>query len=608
MLKSRDQVEKNDIWNISTLYPSLSDWEQDFSSFIPSKEAPHWPALASFQNRLHEGPENFKNALELIMTLDRHLTKLYTYAHLRHDEDITDTECKMIYEKVVLCAHQLAQESSWFQPEILSLSDDLLNEYLNHPLLKTYHFYLEKMIRLKKHTLSSDQEKLIALAGQAMQTPHKAFSAINDADFNFGSVLDSQNEEKSISHATYALYIRNSDRTLRERAFKKYHSRYKEFENSLCELLSGQIQSHLFTARSRHYSSCLEAALYPKNIDSSIYHALIEAVNKKLPSLHRYMELRKKVLGLEEQHLYDIYIPLIPNVDIKFSYDEAEEAVIDSVAPLGVEYQKILHEGLKKNRWVDRYENKNKRSGAYSSGCFDSMPFILMNYKGVIRDVFTLAHEAGHSMHSWMSRHAQPYHYSDYPIFLAEVASTFNEDLLTQHLLKKFTTPAERIFLLNQKIEDIRGTLFRQTMFAEFELMIHQKIEQGIPLTPQLLKSEYRELNKRYFGPSVIIDEEIDVEWARIPHFYYNFYVFQYATGISAALALSHRVVNGGDNERNEYLNFLKAGSSLYPIEILKMAGINMESPAPVISALETFDRLIDELETLLLADKKSNC
>ncbi len=298
------------------------------------------------------------------------------------------------------------------------------------------------------------------------------------------------------------------------------------------------MQNHLFQARARNYSSCLEAALFPKNIDTSVYYALIQAVHERLDVLHRYMQVRKQILNLEELHLYDTYVPLTSAVDIRMTYREAEEVVIESVAPLGSEYQEFLRKGLQKQQWVDRYENKNKRSGAYSSGCYDSMPYILMNYKELLRDVFTLAHEAGHSMHSLYSRKQQPYHYSDYPIFLAEVASTFNEDLLTRLLMSRCQDPHEKIFLLNQKIEDIRGTLFRQTLFAEFELVLHQHVEQDIPLTPQLLKQEYHQLNQKYFGPATIIDQEIDIEWARIPHFYYNFYVFQYATGISAALAL----------------------------------------------------------------------
>lgn len=600
-MKTRDEIPLDDRWNVEALYPNQDAWEQAFKTFVPQpQQTPYWPALQAYQSTFEKGAEKVKEALDLMMGIDRQLSKLYTYAHLRHDEDIGKPEFKKIYEQILTLAHTFSQETAWFQPELMALSESLLNEYLASPILADYRFYLEKMIRMKKHTLSPDNEKLLAFAGQALQTSHKTFSAINDADFKFEAVLDSSGNTNPLSHATYGIYIREQDRLLRERAFKQYHQQYEAYENTLCELLTGQIQNHLFQARARHFSSCLESALFPKNIDPSVYHALIDAVHERLEVLHRYMKLRKRILKVDELHLYDIYVPLTSAVDIRMSYAEAEKIVIDSVAPLGAEYQEFLKKGFQEQRWVDRYENENKRSGAYSSGCYDSMPYILMNYKTLMRDVFTLAHEAGHSMHSLYSRKTQPYQYSDYPIFLAEVASTFNEDLLIRLLIDRCQNPHEKIFLLNQKIEDIRGTLFRQTMFAEFELLIHQQVEKGIPLTPQLLKQEYRQLNATYFGPSTFIDPEIEIEWARIPHFYYNFYVFQYATGISAALALANKVLKGDEQDRKAYLSFLKGGSSQYPIDMLKMAGIDMTSPAPVKAAIQTFDQLLTELEQLL--------
>lgn len=605
-MKTRNEVDLEDRWNVEALYPSQQAWEEALKTFIPNpQQTPLSPALQAYQGTFGNGAEKVKEALDLSMRIDRELSKLYTYAHLRHDEDITNPEFKKSYEQILNFAHAFSQETSWMQPELMALPDSLLNQYLTSPILADYHFYLEKMVRMKKHTLSQDNEKLLALAAQALQTPHKTFSAINDADFKFGSVLNSQGEEKPLSHGTYGIYLREQDRVLRENAFKKYHQQFESYENTLCELLSGQVQNHFFNARARNFSSCLEAALYPKNIETSVYHALINAVHERIDVLHRYMELRKRILKLKELHLYDVYVPLTSAVDIRMPYLEAEKIVIESVAPLGSEYQEFLRKGFQDQRWVDRYENQNKRSGAYSSGCFDSAPYILMNYKSLLRDVFTLAHEAGHSMHSLYSRKTQPYQYSDYPIFLAEVASTFNEDLLTRLLIERCKDPHEKIFLLNQKIEDIRGTLFRQTMFAEFELLIHQHGEQGIPLTPSLLKEEYRKLNEIYFGPATFIDKEIEIEWARIPHFYYNFYVFQYATGISAALALADKVVKGNQKDRDAYLAFLKGGSSQYPIEMLKMAGIDMTSPAPVKAAIDTFDQLLTELEHLLNETEK---
>lgn len=594
----RKNVKDEDKWNVEAMFPNWESWEKSYSEIIPSQiQGSAWEQLSALKGTLNKGQEQVKSALDLLLSIDRNLSKLYTYAHLKHDEDIADNHCKKCFERILNACHRFMQESAWFQPELISLPDGLLKDYLESPLLADLRFHIEKLIRLKEHTLSPENETLMAIMAQAMQAPHKTFSALNDADFKFGIVKDSEGKEKPITHALYSLYIRDQDRELRENAFKQYHSKYSDYENTLSELLNGQIQVHHANAKARGYASCLESALFPKNIDTSVYHALISAVSDELSVLHRYTALRKKILGLDLLHLYDLYVPLTSDVDILMDYKEAEDIVIESVAPLGSEYQNILRKGFKQQRWVDRYENSNKRSGAYSSGCYDSYPYILMNYKKVLRDVFTLAHEAGHSMHSYLSHKHQPYQYGDYPIFLAEVASTFNEDLLTRLLLKNCKNKAEKIFLINQKIEDIRSTLFRQTMFAEFELFVHEKVEQGIPLTPLQLKEAYRELNAKYYGSELVIDDEADIEWARIPHFYYNFYVFQYATGISAALALAERVVCGGKKEQEDYLSFLKAGSSRYPIDILQMAGIDMRTPLPVKSAIAKFSDLVDLLE-----------
>jgi oligoendopeptidase F len=602
MLITRAEVDPKDCWDVSTLYPNMAAWEKHFQQIHGKERAdgdhsPRWPKIAAFQGQLGDGVEVLKEFLETTCSLDRQLSKLYTYAHLRHDEDITNDQYKNAYSRIASLVHEFATETSWFEPELLALPETLIHVYLSSSLLEEYKFHLEKIIRLKKHTLSPENEKLLALSGKALQSSQKTFSAINDADFKFGTVLDGEGKERELSHGTYGLYIRDRDRVLRENAFKSLHGQFNDYENTMCELLSGQVNKHLFNTRARDYSSCVEASLFPKNINISVYRALIQAVRSKLPVLHKYMALRKRIMKVSELHFYDVYVPLIDQVDIKMSYQEAEKIVIDSVAPLGKEYQKALKKGMQTDRWVDRYENKNKRSGAYSSGCFDSMPYILMNFKGQLKDVFTLAHEAGHSMHSLLSRTNQPYHYSDYPIFVAEVASTFNEALLAATLMERVKTREERLYLINQQIEDIRGTLFRQTMFAEFELLIHTMTEKDIPLTPKTLKEEYRKLNEAYFGPSVVLDDLIDIEWARIPHFYYNFYVYQYATGISAALSLVEIVTNGGDKEREAYLNFLKGGSSHYPIELLQLAGVDMRSPKPVKTAIDKFEVLVKLLE-----------
>ncbi len=595
MALDRSQVALQDQWDVAALYPDIAAWQKEFAALVPS-HSPRWPELASFKGRLDESPETLKAALDRLFDISRKLSKLYTYAHLRHDEDITQDENKTAYNKILAVLHDLNQETSWFEPELLALSDETLFKFLKATALAPYKFHIEKSVRIKKHMLSHEGEELLAMAGKALQAPHKAFSAINDADFKFDSVLDSAGQARELTHGSYGMYMRDSDRTLRANTFNTLHGNYQSYENTLSELLNGQVQSHVFNAKARRYHSSLTAALFPKNIDTAVYHALIKAVNDNIKILHGYIELREKVMGIGQLHLYDMSVPLIPAADIRMPYKEAEDIIIASVAPLGADYQNLLRKGFKEQRWVDRYENKNKRSGAYSSGCYDSCPYILMNYKDLLRDVFTLAHEAGHSMHSLMSHTHQPYQYSDYPIFLAEVASTFNEELLMRLMLERAKDKQERIYLINQKIDDIRGTLFRQTMFAEFELWIHEMAEQNIPLTPKLLNDQYTLLNRRYFGEGVAIDDAAASEWARIPHFYYNFYVFQYATGISAALALAERVCHGGTSEREDYLSFLKGGCSHYPIEMLKIAGVDMRAPEPVAAAIAKFGALVDQL------------
>lgn len=604
MPTARHEVPEIDRWNLADLYSSLDAWQKDLQSVVTTQTPPFFLPLNSYKGKLADSAQNLLQTLSMLFQTERKLRKLYTYAHLLHDEEMTLEEPKKAYNTIVGIYHQFSQETAWLQPEILEMDEKRLQDYLQDPLLKEYHIFLDKLIRLKPHTLREDQEELMALAGQALETPQRAFSAINNADFKFGKVLDEQGQEQELTHATYGMYLRVQDRTLRKNAFFAMHGKFQEYENSLAELLSGLVQSHLFDAKARKYDSCVTAALYPKNIDVEVYHALIEAVHSRIGVLHRYLALRKKVLGLAELHAYDLYVPLVPSVDIKYGYEEAEELVISSMKPLGDEYVNMLHEGLRTGRWVDRYENQNKRSGAYSSGCYDSMPYILMNYKGILRDVFTLAHEAGHSMHSLLSHKSQPYQYSDYAIFVAEVASTFNEEFLMQTLIERAKTDAQKAFLINEKIEDIRATLFRQVMFAEFELFIHDSAEKRIPLTPKYLKDKFLELNRFYFGPELQIDSELAIEWARIPHFYYNFYVYQYATGISAALALADGVRHEGAKARDRYLQFLRSGSSDYPINLLAKAGVDMRTPKPVHAAIDEFSQLVDALEQLLAKDE----
>lgn len=599
-IKDRKDVETSDKWNVEALYTNPEAWTKELIEVCRPETTPHWPELGAFRGRLGEGSAVLKEFLILSMETDRKLSKLYTYAHMRYDEDLANEENKKNNVTITTLYHAFAQELAWAEPELLALDKEKIASYLVDESLKEYKIHLEKILRMKPHVLSSEKEELLALAGVALGTPSKAFGAFNNADLKFPSVKDASGKDNEMSHAKYLFYMRGKDRELRKNAFQTVHRSFQGYENTVCELINGQVQNHLFNMKARHFPSCLETALFPNQIDPKVYTNLIDTVRKNLPVLHGYMKERKRVLKVDELHMYDLHVPLVESVEIKYDYPTAEKLVVDSVTPLGEEYQQILGNGLLEERWVDRYENKQKRSGAYSSGCYDSMPYILMNFQGAFHDTMTLAHEAGHSMHSYMSHKHQPYQYSSYPIFMAEVASTFNEELLFHKLLSQDLKKEERAYLINQKIEDIRATFFRQTMFAEFELYLHKLAEDHVPLTPGLLKEHYRQLNIDYFGPDVVADEEIDIEWARIPHFYYNFYVYQYATGISAAHALFEKVMREGEPARKAYLHFLSSGCSDYPLDILERAGVNMRQEAPIVSTIEQFDRLVKELFTLI--------
>lgn len=590
MAKLRSEIKGEDKWNVESLFSTPENWEKAFNKLS-------WSQLECYRGRLHKSAQILKEALDCCFECAREVERLHTYAHLRHDEEITIDAHKSAYQRIMTSYFDFQQASAWIDPEILELPQETIDAYLQSELLAPYRFYIEKIVRMRPHTLSTDKEELLAMAAKPLGTSSKAFGALNNADIKFSPIKDKDGKEHELTHGLYQLYLRSPDRTLRENAFKQVHGQFEKYENTIAELLYGQVQNHAFNAKARNFNSSLEAALYPKNIPTKVYRSLIDAVRSHLPKLHRYTALRKKVLGVDKLHLYDMYVPMVDEVDIKLSYEESEELVINSVAPLGNDYQSSLREGLKKQRWVDRYENENKRSGAYSSGCFDSYPYILMNYRGILRDTFTLAHEAGHSMHSYLSHKNQAYHDSHYPIFVAEVASTFNEELLMDLMLKERTEKKERLYLINEKLEDIRATLFRQTMFAEFELLIHELVEQGTPLTPALLKERYLKLNQDYFGPDCTIDPEIAIEWARIPHFYYNYYVYQYATGISAALTLADQVLAGHKEQCKNYLTFLQGGGSLFPLDLLKLAGVDMTTTTAIDTALNKFDSLITEFE-----------
>ncbi len=600
MVLERKEVKEKDKWNVEALYADLSAWEKDFAHLAEEKqEGVRYPTIKSFKGKLQNDSSTLLALIKEVFRIERLLTKLYTYAHLRHDEDVTNDQFKNAYDRITLLYHEFSQEVSWIDPEILQMPKEKFEAYLIDPLLEEYWIYLKKIFVLKPYTLEMKQEQMLALSSQALQCPERAFGVLNNADLSFPKIADGKGAEKELTHGTYALYLQSNDRELRKNAFEGIHGSYLKFENTLSELINGQVQKHLFISRARNYPSCLHAALTVHQVDTKVYHNLIDTVRSNISVLHRYMTLRRERLKVDKLQPYDLHVSLVPQFERRYSYEEAEKMVIESVAPLGEEYQTILRKGLTEDRWVDRFENARKRSGAYSSGCYDSYPFILMNFQGTLRDLMTLTHEAGHSMHSYYSRHGQPYHYASYPIFVAEVASTFNEELLFRYLLERAKTPEEKAYLINQKIDDIRSTLFRQTQFAEFELTLHEMAEAGIPMNPSTIKAAYAELNQDYYGPALEKAELTSVECLRIPHFYYNFYVYQYATGISAAYALVEHLLKNGDKARKDYLQFLSSGSSDYPIELLKVAGVDMRESSPIQVLIDRFAALVDELDML---------
>ncbi len=596
--KERKDVLEKDTWDLQPLFLSRSEWDTELQSI----ENTNWEEIVRpFLCQPTLTSTDIKKLFNTLFSYERRLKKLYTYAHLVHDQDTSDDVSKKAYKKAQIQYIQFSEAFSWLEPKLISLGKEKLHSLVQDPLLAEYRIILERIIRLQEHTLTENEERLLAMSMKATGAGGRAFRAISDSDFQFTPAVDSQGNSHEVTHASYGLLLRSKDRTLRKNAFLSLHSQFASYKNTLTEMLSGEVEQHWFYARAKRFSSCLEAALFPKAINVEVYRSLIQAVRKHLPLLHSYMKLRKEIMGVEELHMWDLYVPLIQEVDLQMEYDEAVKTILSSLKPMGKEYVSNLQKGLGIERWVDKFENKAKRSGAYSSGCYDSHPYILMNYKNILRDVFTLAHEAGHSMHSYLSKKSQPYQYADYEIFVAEVASTFNEALLAAELLHKAQNNQEKAYIINEKLEDIRGTLFRQTMFAEFELFIHESIEKNQPLTPALLEEYYHNLNKEYFGPYVTVDPEISIEWARIPHFYYNFYVYQYATGISAALALVDKVQKEGDSARDSYIEFLRGGSSLFPIDLLKRAGVDMNTNEPVDRAMQYFASLLEKFQFLAL-------
>lgn len=594
-LPSRNEIPVEDTWRLEDIFSDDNAWEKEFQEVLSLI-----PNIKQFQGKLGENAETLYNALQFQDQLLERLGKMYTYSHMRFDQDTTNSFYQGLDDRMKNLYAQAASGLAFIVPELLSIDENKINGFLEEKEeLKLYKHSLEEINLQRPHVLTAEMEALLAEASEVLGSSGNTYSTLNNADLEFPCIKDENGEEVEITHGRFIRFLESSDRRVREDAFKGVYETYGKFKNTFASTLSGNIKKDNFYARVRNYSSARHAALSENNIPETVYDNLVSTVNDHLPLLQRYVKLRRKVLGLDELHMYDLYTPLVKDVKMEITYDEAKDIILKGLAPLGEEYLNVLKEGFE-NRWVDVHENKGKRSGAYSSGAYGTNPYILMNWQNNVNNLFTLVHEFGHSVHSYYTRKFQPYPYGNYSIFVAEVASTCNEALLNEYLLKTIDDEQKRIYLLNHYLEGFRGTVFRQTMFAEFEHMIHQKAQNNEALTAESLTKDYYELNKKYFGSDIVIDEEIGLEWSRIPHFYYNYYVYQYATGFSAAAALSKGILSEGAPAVDRYIDFLKSGSSDYPIEVLKKAGVDMTSPKPVEEACKVFEEKLTELEGLL--------
>jgi oligoendopeptidase F len=592
---ARDEIPVESQWDLSGLYASHDAWNAELVALEAEVKK-----YASFVGTLGESALKFKACLEFDMNFSRQLEKLYTFAHLKNDEDKTNNLYQENFEKVMMLVNEASKASSFIQSEIMSIPEDLMRGFLAEEELAFYRYHLEQILRYRDYTLSEREEALLAASGEMGRSMRDAFDMLDNADLQLGTIEDENGETVSLTHGNFQSFLQNYDRRIRQDAFHTYYKAYESHQYTYSTLLAGSIKKDLFYSRAKNFPSYRAKALFSENIPVEVYDNLIDSVHQNLDPLYKYFGLRKRLLKLDELHMYDCSVPLVEGINWHMPFEQAVKEIRSALKPLGDEYVEQVTCGLTNDRWTDRYENKGKRSGAYSSGCYDSNPFILMNYReDNINSVYTLAHEAGHSMHSLYSRKNQPYLYSDYTIFVAEVASTFNEALLTRHFLSQDIEPDMRIYLICREIDNFRGTLYRQTMFAEFEHQVYKAFEGNEPLTLESFKKIYSGLLERYFGPEVVLDDCLPLECFRIPHFYFSFYVYKYATGISAAYALADRVTSGGETELNDYLGFLKSGGSKYPIDLLKSAGVDMLSPEPVRTALEKFSTLVDELERL---------
>ncbi len=590
-IPERNSIAEMHRWDLTPLYASDGAWESHYGK-IEMKLT----LYDSYRGRLHESAALLREAVEFDLDVSRSLEKLYTFAHLRSDEDKSNQHYLGFHQRAMNLYTRASELSSYMTPEIQAIPDDVIAGFLADPSMARYRFYFEKILRYKPHTLSIEIEQIIAMSGDMSHAASEIFSQLDNADITFGHITDESGKEVELSHGNFSSFLQNQDREIRKKAFFQYYKSYDSHKNTIAAALHYSNKRDRFYSRVRNFENCRRSALFSDNVQDEVYDNLVGTVRKNLSPLFRYLDFRKTTLGLDDLHFYDTYVPIVKDTAFSMPYEEAVDTCVKALAVLGGEYTGTMEKGLL-GGWVDRYENRGKRSGAYSSGCYDSPPYILMNYRDDnINSLYTLIHEAGHSMHSWYSNRHQPYMYHDYTIFVAEVASTFNEALLSAHLLGRYSGDSRmKAYILNREIDNIRATLFRQCMFAEFEKLSHRAVEENRPLTLEVMRDMYRELLQAYFGDSLSIDEELTLECLRIPHFYSSFYVYKYATGISAAIALSRKVIAEGGPARDAYIKFLTLGGSGYPLDELRTAGIDMSRPEPVEEAIAYFGSLVDQ-------------
>ncbi len=592
----RQEVKVEDTWNLALMFKSAAAWERAFKQLQSQVSG-----FGQFRGKLGAGAKTLLACCEFSNAFGQQLEKVAAYAQLKHAEDITNPVSQSMVARVTHLSMIAAELSSYIAPEIQAVPKSTMSSFLKNPILEPHAFSLRKLLRYRPHVLTPNEERLLAMQGEVSETPSRVFEQLTDADLKFGEIADETGQQVEVTQSSLRRLLESPKRSVRKAAFDAFYEVLEGHKNTLAATLSGSTLQDVYYARARNYPSALEASLFDDKMPIAAYDALIEAVRDALPALHKYLALRRKALRVKEYHVYDNYVPITRSGRVNIPYDQAVDMICDAVLPLGDGYVKTMRKGLTDGRWVDRYENRNKHSGAFSYGCYGCQPYILMNYQEQVLDsVFTLAHEAGHSMHSWYSMKHQPYQYAHYPILLAEVASTFNEQLLSYHLLDQASDKKQRAMLVNKKIDEIRFTVIRQTMFAEFEKTIHAIAEAGQPLTLETLRAEYRVLLDLYFGSDTVIDASLELEGMRIPHFYRAFYVYKYATGLSAAIALSRMALDGGVRQRDRYLEFLSSGASRYPLDTLKRAGVDLSQPEPIRQAMRVFAELVDELEALI--------